>query len=540
MFPVGFAIVSLGIRIISGICLSAETLVNHASASSAYPFCHLVFEAPMSRLLLVDDNPSIYKIAATLLGSTNVHISWARSAAEALELIANEEPFDVALVDTTLPEEDGWELLGRMRGGPKTANMPIAMMAGVLDDTDDDLIKNAPIQAFILKPIDLTDLAERVQSLAPETPDTPVAGAYMQDEPIPADLLILEEQDLADDEKALPQVDEACEEPQSPDHDVAAASPDKTAPIALLPLVTDDEIALETDFLLGPDGEIAPIIALPHAPDIEITQDLEDEIPLDETPPEAEPSLASDTETTQNLEDEIPLDEKTAPELEPSPVPDTETTQNLEDETPIDETAPELEPSPVPDTETTQNLEDEIPLDETAPELEPSPVPDTETTQNLEDETKDDIAAPEAVDKILLAMEDIDFGDLDQILSESEFATPKAIDAEINADEDISAIAAADYLEAAPDDFGVALLPKNAGQKDIQAQDPSEKRVQEEGQALEGLLDLLQRESEPDSDVGDLPLDEKPDENPDDSPVQTMQTDILESDAPDVKKKGNP
>jgi CheY-like chemotaxis protein len=127
----------------------------------------------MARLLLVDDNPSIHKIAETLLGASYVELVCVESAEAALGLLDAGEAFDIALIDTTMPGMDGWELLNRLRANPATARIPVAMMAGVLDTVDPQRLATAPIQGFLKKPIELRDLPDRVRQLL----GTPVSAA---------------------------------------------------------------------------------------------------------------------------------------------------------------------------------------------------------------------------------------------------------------------------------------------------------------------------------------------------------------------------
>ena len=119
----------------------------------------------MPRLLLVDDNPSIHRIAESLLAPTDVELVCVDSAAEALDRIGRGERFDVALVDTAMPGMDGWTLLSRLRSMEATALMPIALMAGVLDPVDPAKLAKAPIQGFLKKPIELRELGDRVKAL---------------------------------------------------------------------------------------------------------------------------------------------------------------------------------------------------------------------------------------------------------------------------------------------------------------------------------------------------------------------------------------
>ncbi len=129
----------------------------------------------MPRLLLVDDNPSIHRIAESLLAPTDVELVCVDSAAEALDRIGRGERFDVALVDTAMPGMDGWTLLSRLRALEATAAMPIALMAGVLDPVDPSKLAKAPVQGFLKKPIELRELGDRVKALL-ATPVVPPAA----------------------------------------------------------------------------------------------------------------------------------------------------------------------------------------------------------------------------------------------------------------------------------------------------------------------------------------------------------------------------
>jgi len=175
----------------------------------------------MPRLLLVDDNPSIHKIAETLLATSHIELVCVDSAAAALGKVDQGEHFDVALVDTSMAVMDGWGLLAKLRERPSTARMPIAMMAGVLDTVDPERIKAAPIQGFLKKPVELKNLGERVLQLMetpvplPEPPapapmaispfatmpatrieDLPEFRKQASEEPVADDLLELTEEDL--------------------------------------------------------------------------------------------------------------------------------------------------------------------------------------------------------------------------------------------------------------------------------------------------------------------------------------------------------
>jgi CheY-like chemotaxis protein len=177
----------------------------------------------MPRLLLVDDNPSIHRIAESLLTGTAVELVCVESGEEALRRVNGGETFDVALLDTVLGPGgmDGWALLDRLRQTPATMSLPIALMAGVLDAVDPLRLEKAPIQGFLRKPIELRDLEERLHAYMAAPMEGAgrgtVPGAKLLDwmseapaAPAPArghgpegDLLVLTAEDLLDAELAV-------------------------------------------------------------------------------------------------------------------------------------------------------------------------------------------------------------------------------------------------------------------------------------------------------------------------------------------------
>lgn len=205
----------------------------------------------MPRLLLVDDNPSIHRIAESLLAPTAIELVCVDSAAEALERIQNGERFDVAMVDTAMPGMDGWTLVERLRGLEATARMPIALMAGVLDPVDPHKLERAPIQGFLKKPIELRELADRVNTLM-ATPVGAPASAHV--EPLATQPISREEAQAA-----------------------LASFPDFT-PTIQLPDEEDEDLLILTAADLFPEeasliAPVAPAAAvLPAAADLELEE----------------------------------------------------------------------------------------------------------------------------------------------------------------------------------------------------------------------------------------------------------------------------
>ncbi|MBI3133025.1 MAG: response regulator [Acidobacteria bacterium] len=259
----------------------------------------------MPRLLLVDDNPSIHRIAESLLAPTAIELVCVDSAAEALERLQNGERFDVAMIDTAMPGMDGWTLLERLRAMEATARMPIALMAGVLDPVDPVKIQNAPIQGFLKKPIELRELGDRVNALL-ATPVAPAAGPVTPLDLGPTATRPMTKDDLA---LAVEEFPEFRPTIQLPDEDLLVLGPEdlwmEEAPVAAaiapvfeaepaVPELELEELDLEGLQDLAPAAVASAPIALPA--------------PMPEVPAALAPELAPD------LDHELDLDLELTPE----------------------------------------------------------------------------------------------------------------------------------------------------------------------------------------------------------------------------------
>lgn len=87
---------------------------------------------PTYRVLVVDNEPQIHRLAALLLGD-GYRIDGARDAVEAIDHI-HHAPYDVVLVDTELPDVDGFDLLRKLKKlAPELAVILLTAQATVQD-----------------------------------------------------------------------------------------------------------------------------------------------------------------------------------------------------------------------------------------------------------------------------------------------------------------------------------------------------------------------------------------------------------------------
>jgi len=245
----------------------------------------------MPRLLLVDDNPSIHRIAESLLAPTEVELVCVDSAAEALDRLARGERFDVALVDTAMPGMDGWTLLGRLRALEATARMPIALMAGVLDPVDPAKLAKAPIQGFLKKPIELRELGDRVKALLATPVPASSPSPFSTVPATPAQDLVRKAEAALPEWRPEPEVPEitsmALPEP-SPDEDLLLLTADDLWPEPVPAAAVGPDPAMVVDPDLG--AELPDVQLELEELDLDSLQDLAGDPPPVPTPLPESPS----------------------------------------------------------------------------------------------------------------------------------------------------------------------------------------------------------------------------------------------------------
>jgi CheY-like chemotaxis protein len=126
-------------------------------------------------VLVVDDDADSLEILAYLVGQEGGTVRGASSAREALELLLTWTP-DVLLLDISMPEIDGYELLSTIRGVARLRDVPAIAVTAHAYETDKQRCIEAGFAEHISKPYDGAALLELVARLASEKPRSTVAS----------------------------------------------------------------------------------------------------------------------------------------------------------------------------------------------------------------------------------------------------------------------------------------------------------------------------------------------------------------------------
>jgi two-component system cell cycle sensor histidine kinase/response regulator CckA len=129
-------------------------------------------------ILIVDDEPQVRKIAASILEKQGYVIALASDGYEALALaLAHGMRFKAVLLDLTMPGLDGPATLRELRALSKS--VPVLIMSGYSETDARKHIIAAPLVGFIPKPFTADDLLMKIKSLTTDA-DAMTTGAPPQ------------------------------------------------------------------------------------------------------------------------------------------------------------------------------------------------------------------------------------------------------------------------------------------------------------------------------------------------------------------------
>jgi two-component system KDP operon response regulator KdpE len=120
----------------------------------------------MTRVLVVDDEPQILRALRINLRARHYEVTTAASGAEALDEAAAHPP-DLVILDLGLPDMDGVDVIGGLRGW--TA-VPIIVLSGRADSTDKVDALDAGADDYVTKPFGMDELLARMRAAVRRTP----------------------------------------------------------------------------------------------------------------------------------------------------------------------------------------------------------------------------------------------------------------------------------------------------------------------------------------------------------------------------------
>lgn len=119
---------------------------------------------PVSQVLIVDDNHQNCELLDAYLAGEGYDIEMAYDGQQALDAVARRQP-DLLLLDIMMPRLSGYEVCQRLKGDPRTRDIPILMVTALAEMSDIERAVDAGADDFLTKPVNKLELTTRVRSL---------------------------------------------------------------------------------------------------------------------------------------------------------------------------------------------------------------------------------------------------------------------------------------------------------------------------------------------------------------------------------------
>ena len=116
-------------------------------------------------VFVIEDDATLVKLLGEVLADAGFLTRFARNRSE-INREFNVVPLpDVVLLDVTLPDADGFQILERIRANPKVARLPVVMMTGRSEVTDVARGLALGADGYVSKPFRLEALVSAVNTV---------------------------------------------------------------------------------------------------------------------------------------------------------------------------------------------------------------------------------------------------------------------------------------------------------------------------------------------------------------------------------------
>jgi signal transduction histidine kinase/DNA-binding response OmpR family regulator len=134
-----------------GMCCAKSDHAAQTGAAESAP-------NPLAKILVVEDDPSSAYLLESQLSSAGYKVTVCQDSRKAIEMAIELQPTVVTLDVVMLPM-NGWDILAKLKGDPRTANIQVVMVT-VMDQRNTGLLLGA--EEYIVKPVDKSVLLAAV------------------------------------------------------------------------------------------------------------------------------------------------------------------------------------------------------------------------------------------------------------------------------------------------------------------------------------------------------------------------------------------
>ena len=113
------------------------------------------------KLLLADDSITIQKVVELVLAEEDFEIKSVGNGEDALNAMNIFRP-EIVLADIEMPKMNGYQLCEKIKQDPKTAGIPVILLAGAFEPMDDELVQTVGADDSLIKPFESQELISKI------------------------------------------------------------------------------------------------------------------------------------------------------------------------------------------------------------------------------------------------------------------------------------------------------------------------------------------------------------------------------------------
>jgi two-component system, cell cycle response regulator DivK len=118
----------------------------------------------VTRILLVEDHPELRDLLQSLIEEMGFTTIIAKNGKEGVDTAVAEKP-DLILMNSMMPEMDGWEATRILRADPQTKDIPILASTALFRPSDLNTWIDVGCNDYIIKPFTSDELLRKITAL---------------------------------------------------------------------------------------------------------------------------------------------------------------------------------------------------------------------------------------------------------------------------------------------------------------------------------------------------------------------------------------
>ena len=118
----------------------------------------------MARVIYAEDDPLVGELVQVVLLDAGHAVGVVGNGREALQVVRRRKP-DLLILDITMPEMSGSEVLDQVRRDPSLYDLPVLMLTGRQGPNDENIALRAGATEYMRKPFDPDELVVLINSM---------------------------------------------------------------------------------------------------------------------------------------------------------------------------------------------------------------------------------------------------------------------------------------------------------------------------------------------------------------------------------------